>query len=241
MPVFDIDVGNSRVKWRSGVNERGVCAQSDLAPLLAGVAALQPARIRVASVAGDGFNARLAEELIRLCETEPEFAVTTRACAGVECGYDRPETMGVDRWLALLAAWTMAPGALMVVSAGTALTVDALMANGRHQGGYIVPGLRLMQRSLGQHTADVQVTASIDSATGTPRFGRTTQEAVQHGIVRMTSALTEAAIADFAAVAGGQPRLFLAGGDAPLLNAQLRTPCTVVPDLVLDGLAVALP
>ena len=71
---------------------------------------------------------------------------------GLVCAYEDPAQFGVDRWLALLAARQRRPGATMlVVSAGTALTVDVLQEQAGqawHRGGLIAPGLQAMQRGL---------------------------------------------------------------------------------------------
>src|SRR5690606_40574629 len=68
---------------------------------------------------------------------------------GLHCAYAQPERLGVDRWLALLAAHHDAPAApALVISAGTALTVDRLDPAGRHRGGVIAPGLAAMREGL---------------------------------------------------------------------------------------------
>ncbi|MDE3011344.1 MAG: type III pantothenate kinase, partial [Pseudomonadota bacterium] len=63
--------------------------------------------------------------------------------------------MGCDRWAALVGARARGSMATVVVMAGTATTVDALAADGRFLGGYILPGLRLMPKSLYERTAGI--------------------------------------------------------------------------------------
>ncbi|MDP1069535.1 type III pantothenate kinase, partial [Klebsiella pneumoniae] len=70
--------------------------------------------------------------------------------------------MGVDRWLAMLAAWQRVGQSCWVVDCGSAITLDLLDAEGRHQGGYILPGLRLMQQSLLGNTAEVRVDRDVE-------------------------------------------------------------------------------
>jgi type III pantothenate kinase len=239
--ILDIDVGNTRVKWRAG-RVRGSCARTDIHSMLAANLPERPDRIRVASVAGMHFNQELSTALRDAFAVDPEFARTTSRVGQVTCGYESPATMGVDRWLAVLAAWQRTRGAALVVSAGTAVTLDAIDTQGNHLGGYIVPGLQLMQRSLGQGTAEVQVAGDVDvdGAAGLEP-GRSTREAVQRGLIRMVVGLVDRGMEEFTNVWGIQPRLFICGGDASILAAHLKSPYVVAADLVLDGLDVALP
>ena len=95
------------------------------------------------------------------------------------------ESLGVDRWLALLAAHRHAPTEpLMVLDCGSAITLDLLVVGGRHLGGYIVPGLALMRSSLLSETAGVAVEA-LSSVTSCP--GRDTSTAVGHGLPLMAA------------------------------------------------------
>jgi type III pantothenate kinase len=238
--ILDIDVGNTRVKWRAAPGGAvQSAARADAAAELARALSARPTRVRVASVAGSDFNERLRVALEDAFGVAPEFAVTSAFVGRVRCGYERPETMGVDRWLGLLAAWQRAGGPLIVVSAGTALTLDVVGEDGRHLGGFIVPGLRLMQESLGTGTAEVQVQQALETGATAP--GRSTREAVQHGLVRMQVSFVDGAMGEFTNVWQVRPHLFICGGDAAILAPHLASPHVVAADLVLDGLAVALP
>src|SRR5690606_16101045 len=105
-------------------------------------------RMLVASVRGDGFKKVFSSVMTEKWHLQPEFATVTASCAGVQNGYVVPEKLGVDRWLALLAAYTTAAGPCCVVDCGTTITVDFVDRTGRHRGGYIVPGLHLMRDAL---------------------------------------------------------------------------------------------
>lgn len=65
--------------------------------------------------------------------------------------YHTPETLGIDRYLACLGAYATSCKAVIVIDAGTALTVDAMDEQGIFQGGVIAPGLALFEKSLQQH------------------------------------------------------------------------------------------
>ena len=164
--------------------------------------------------------------------TGPGYARSVRMLAGVVNGYREPERLGVDRWLALLTAWRELHGGAVVVSAGTALTVDILAADGQHNGGYIVPGLRLMRHALVSGTSGVRPAAETLPSLAP---GRSTTEAVLHGCMAMAVALIERARRDVATP------VVLSGGDAGALAPWLAGPVLQRPDLVLDGLGIALP
>jgi type III pantothenate kinase len=242
--ILDIDVGNTRIKWRCagpGATEplQGITPRTDVHVLAQ--LSRRPDRIRVASVAGSTFDVSLREILRTAFGIEPEFAATTAQAGSVTCAYREPHTMGVDRWLASLAAWHRARVGVIVVSVGTALTVDAVSAAGHHAGGFIVPGLHLMQRSLGMGTVGVQVNDPWSPEHAEVAPGLSTREAVQHGVLRMAVAFVDGVVADFTNAWQSPPRLFLCGGDAPILARHLSMPNELAADLVLDGLGIALP
>lgn len=83
-------------------------------------------------------------------------AASTHPFPGLAPGYHEPARLGVDRWLALVALRARGVLPSLVVDAGSALTVDCLTAEGRHEGGWIVPGLALAQRALFQGTDGVR-------------------------------------------------------------------------------------
>src|SRR3546814_5490867 len=76
----------------------------------------------------------------------PNFARSSAGWHGLRNAYREPERLGVDRWLAMIAAWHTHRGAACIANAGTALTVDVIDAQGQHLGGIIAAGLAAQQR-----------------------------------------------------------------------------------------------
>ena len=241
MVVLDIDVGNSRIKWRargpdgdmSGFFDRTDRRSTDRWP------AVRPDRIRVSSVASGKENDDLRRLLEHSFNCSPEFAKTTQSLDGLICGYEDPSRLGIDRWLAMLAARRIAAGPFVVVDVGTAATIDFVSEDGRHRGGYIVPGLRLMTSALLHGTADVRVTFDPDKLETRP--GRTTASAVRGGVVLMLADFVRGSIDRFASESAGGPHVYLCGGDARTIAPLVGYPTVIEPDLVLDGIAIALP
>lgn len=241
--ILEVDAGNSRVKWRV-VDPAGllICRGADAdwrKGVLKGCAGLRLVRVRVGSVRPDRANHQLNTFIEQEFSLSAEFAVSSRELGGVVNGYHAPERLGVDRWLAMLAARKRWPADnLLIVDSGSAVTLDIVSNDGAHDGGYIVPGLRLQMESLARGTA----LPCYDKPGGTAwEPGRDTEAAVRRGVSRMLSAwIMEEARTRL----GGSARVVVTGGDGHGLSEHLRLagfPNDYVEDLVLDGLQIALP
>ena len=91
------------------------------------------------------------------CETI--FAKVESSAAELRNGYEQPQQMGVDRWVAMLAAWERHHAAACIVDCGTAITLDVVSESGHHLGGVIAPGISLMHEALASRTAQLPVVA----------------------------------------------------------------------------------
>lgn len=135
-----------------------------------------------------------------------------------------PETVGADRLAQASGAWARAKGACVVVSMGTAITIDAVTSKGDFVGGLIAPGLRLMARALHDHTA---LLPEVEPVRKRSPLGRHTREAIQAGISFAAEGLLRAALARH------RGRVFGTGGDAPLFRDLFDE---LVPALGLEGI-----
>jgi len=247
--VLELDLGNTRLKWRSlvkgGVGAAGFFVRQDYPSLPACLAALSLeldgfdfSQVRVASVASAASNEALAlwgRNELALCV---EFARVSREWAGVVNGYDDYSLLGVDRWLAVLAAQQLAPEGACVVDCGSAVTLD-LVVSGQHLGGYIVPGLRLMNAALFGSTDGVKVVAeNLDGGAGL-LLGRDTAGAVNLGLPMMVASLVAEVVQRFLREREVRLQVILTGGDAPAVAGFLEGAFLCRPDLVLDGLVLA--
>ena len=160
-----------------------------------------------------------------------------QAC-GVRCAYAEPARLGADRWAALLGARGLTGGPCLVVDAGSALTIDAMAAPGRHLGGWILPGLAMMVGALEARTGDLAHFRRASAMRVSDGFPTDTRSAMEEGARLAALGAIAAAQAQLAQHAGAPPRLLLAGGDAPALHSALEN-AELVPDLVLRGLARA--
>ena len=249
--ILEIDSGNSRLKWRLVKQDgspslcggalpwnAGACLTAIAAELES--AGIEPQKVRLANVAGLQREGQIVQWSINCWEQKPGVARTTASCGALCNGYAEPKQMGVDRWLAIIAAWKReqpAGGALVVADCGSALTVDLVDSNGRHLGGYIGPGYRLILTALEAGTAKVLVPPSLR---GDVQPGRDTEAAAQSGAILMLTGLIERSW-DF--LNWPSAPLYLTGGDAPRLRPSLSPKFKVVEvgDLVLEGLCHLVP
>lgn len=254
--ILELDQGNTRAKWRlladagdgaASILDRGAFAPGDwwaAESLPSAWVAHAPHRIRAANVAGAAVAESIAARLRRDFDVEVEFARVTAECGGVRCAYPDVSRLGVDRWLAVLAAFRRAPTPALVVDCGSAVTLDLLGANGAHLGGYIVPGLGLMRRALFSDTDAVKV-AQPSEPPASLAPAQDTAAAVNRGLPLMVLGAVERAYDGLAhqcaLEAAPGPRLLFCGGDADLLAPWCDRPHEVAGDLVMEGLALTNP
>ncbi len=148
---------------------------------------------------------------------------------------ERPERAGVDRRVQVLGAAALAQGPAVVVSCGTALTIDLADKTGALLGGAILPGLTLGMRALAAATAQLPV-VNLEGLVEVP--GRDTETAIRTGVVLGAAGAVERIVAAFEVE--GEPALFLTGNDAGLLAPRLALSHRRHPGLGLFGASVAV-
>ena len=234
MSLLAIDAGNTRIKW--GVYGSGRWLARDAldtaaaANLRAAIATQGPLdRAVIANVAGPDAAAAIAAALP--AGVRPHWVVAQSEACGVRSGYAQPETLGADRWAALIGARHLHDGACVVVNAGTTMTVDALSSESIFLGGCIVPGFDLMKSALAANTAQLALRAGRFSY-----FPDNTGDAIASGALNALAGAVERMCRYVAEIGEGEPALVLSGGNATLLAAQLDGRARVVDNLVLEGL-----
>lgn len=230
--VLDLDIGNSSTKWRLD-SRHGNIGTGELPVLSESIT-----RVRVSTVAVP--EQELLQQITELYDVQPEFAKVATTLAGVRNGYEDVAQLGVDRWLALVAAWQHVRSDVIVFDLGTAMTADYVQKNGKHLGGYIVPGVNAMRDALGQSTRDVKV-PQRESYSSVVKLGQNTQDAVHLGLTHMQLGWINSCIEVGSQFFGNVPTLVLTGRDPIHRRIGQLLPFQYYPDLVLEGLAIAMP
>jgi type III pantothenate kinase len=244
---FAIDIGNTRLKWALyAAPHPGAVLLAQGAVFLETIDDLAegewktlaaPASMLGCVVAGEAVRRRVEEQL-ELWDVEPRWVVPSAHAGGVANGYDHPNRLGADRWTALIGARHRvlaqgAPRPALVVMVGTAVTVDALDAEGRFIGGLILPGFGLMLRALEMGTAGLKAPTgeAVDFPTNTSdALMSGGSHAIAGAIERMHRRLRERT--------GQAPLLLMSGGAAVKLEPIVELPFETVDTLIFDGLLV---
>jgi type III pantothenate kinase len=151
---------------------------------------------------------------------------------------DDDTKVGDDRLLAASAAWDALRQAVVVVDAGTAITVDFVDGQGTFHGGAIAPGAGLQLRALHEHTAALPRVA-LAQPDATEIFGRNTGAAMLLGVVEGARGMLQRLVERYAEHYGAFPMVVATGGDAETLFSGNELVDRIVPELVLMGIAVA--
>ena len=226
MSVLLIDAGNTRLAWRclqqGQPTQEGAALYHELPNQWPNVQ-----RVIAATVAQQEL---LVARLQSAFDVEIEWWVQPQInYSKFKHCYPHPERLGVDRWLALLGArHRQLSGGLVVVDAGTALTVDVLNETNQHLGGYIVPGFNLAQQALFKHTEKVRPYQD-EQTEAAMSLGQNTLACVRLGLQRQALALIKDVAQQYPAF-----ELFITGGDGQWMAQQLNA--QYYHNLVLDGM-----
>lgn len=245
--ILELDCGNSFIKWRmlSAAHAqavRGGVAGSSAELVRALSEQREVAQVcRLVSVRSDEETLALVTELKAAFALECVCASSSQQLAGVRNGYDQYERLGLDRWLALVAAFHQVHKACLVLDLGTAVTSDLVDATGLHLGGYICPGVPLMRNQLRTHTRRTRYDDLLaERALRSLAPGHSTAEAVERGCALMLQGFVGTQLDMARQYLGEDFEVFLTGGDAFLVEDMIPG-ARVMPDLVFIGLAIACP
>ena len=245
MTFLAIDVGNTRLKWAQYASPQpGAVLLAQGAVFLETIDSLAetdwkalppPCSMLGCVVAGEGVKRRVEEQL-EIWDLEPRWVVSSREACGVSNGYDHPNRLGVDRWVAMIGARHRVlaqggPRPALVVMVGTAVTVDAIDVQGHFLGGLILPGFGLMLRALEMGTAGLKAPTgeAVD-------FPTNTSDALMSGGADALAGAVERMHRKLRERTGQEPALIMTGGAAVKLAPITQLPFETVDTLIFEGL-----
>lgn len=258
-----IDIGNSRIKWclyNSVENEFGsegamLYDKAELPALFSEQWGLldNPDRVVISNVSGQQLAESMDAWVDKKWKIKTEYVKTEAFSHGVTNAYSDYSELGVDRWMAIIAAWQrfrQQGKAVCVVDCGTATTIDGISASGQHLGGFIIPGHTVMQEILINNTSDIKMAKNIltrkilrketsPGKTLSPvNFSSSTEEGVNSGCYLATISLIDSVVTSMQDDSGKQVNCIITGGDAEFVVEQLAGKFEYQPKLVLHGLAM---
>jgi len=240
-----VDIGNSAVKWCTlSADDQLSSMEHHYYPINSSalkffnelwVDLAKPKKIIVACVAKNNVWQALQQSCEDLWSLDVERMGSPKKACGLTNAYEDVERLGSDRWFAMLGAFNEQATATssLVVGCGSAITLDIIDSEGLHQGGYILPGLAMMKRSLVVDTANVSVDSELSNPSLLP--ATTTAGCVDAGILLSAVKLIEAVFEEQSL--HNNVRCYLSGGDATLIADLLSIKYVIMPNLVLRGLA----
>lgn len=241
-PRLLIDLGNSRIKWlwsRGAELELDSAGLGDVAALEQAVrapGAVRPAAVLIASVAGREKTEQVVTLCARLWNTRPRMLASQAEQGGVHNGYRDPARLGVDRWLAIVGAVARFGKPVVVWDVGTAATLDAVDAAGRHLGGWILPGPAAMLDALRTST-QLAVPGRLEEA-GPLEPGRSTAECIRRGVLAAQAGALQELLRRLSPGGDAAAQLVVTGGAAAELLPVLQVPHVHDPWLVFRGMLV---
>ena len=241
-----IDLGNTRIKWAwlsAGGTEPvlpGAARTGDGLSNLPFLDSDGPVTGALASnVAGIELGRKLAGLVQERLAVELVFVQAQPSACGVTAAYANPLNLGADRWAALIGAHALGPADYCIVDAGSTVTMELLLADGQHLGGYIAPGREMSLAAMAKGTAELasrlkdHSEPSQDLAPGTD-----SAEAMEKGTLAAQLGMIRSGMERLANEGRRSPVLLITGGGADdLIDTGQLPEAQMVPDLVLRGLA----
>lgn len=247
--MIAIDIGNSRVKWArfdgAEMKEYHALAHDHGAPeqVISEIVSAIPDQqsVWISCVTSNDFKSALQAALVTQGIDDIHYASSQDLQLGVRNGYPQPQSLGVDRWLSMLAAFNdkdrPAETAVCVISCGTAVTLDILSPQGEHLGGVILPGYRLMLDSLVTAAENLSL-SEYSYREGDAGLAVDTQHGILNGVASVLVDGLRAQLQRQNELASSGLRIFITGGDGEWLAQQLAGDLHHDPYLVLKGLAL---
>ena len=239
MRIF-VDIGNSNLKLASFNNgfENAVSIKYNKESLKDSISEnikkfSAPEEMFCVSVAGDHVQNQFSELCLETWNIVPKYLGVSKSFMGVTNAYEKFNQLGVDRWMAIIAAWNKVKNGVIVIDFGSALTIDIVNSKGKHQGGYILPGEYLMQKTLAINT-------NIHSEFGNEKFslepGVNTVECIVNGTGRATLGFIVDLYKSLNKNQSCKYRCLITGGGAQKYTGYLSIPHEYEPLLVFEGM-----
>ena len=230
-----LDAGNSRLKWalcdgHGDLHGFGSAHYPQLDVFEHMIQEIKPEAVYGVAVCG----ATKQQMIESVCPVKVLWQTSGHEALGIANHYHYPTELGSDRWFNVLGARGFnQQDALVVVSCGTATTIDVLTADNRYLGGSIIPGIHLMHTALSRHTAQLKRALGQfhDVAQNTP-------DAMATGIIDASCGAIERQKNRLMQMdSRHHVKIILTGGGANVLHPFLDKNHQTIDNLVLFGLA----
>jgi len=242
--ILLVDIGNTRIKWTLSL--AGVLSEQSVVRHAGGLAVVlnqywvnlpAPEKVVIASGLASSQTQDIDVWVRQQWQCPVIYLNTPKTEHGVTNAYADYKDLGIDRWLGLLACQHFINGAACVIGCGTAVTVDAIRADGQHLGGCILPGLELMRSSLNQTgKINIEGQASNDLSS----VNASTKAGVYCGTLYAVSKAIDAIIDDMNNELAGDVQCIITGGDAGTIKPLLQVGTVYEKDWLFKGMVISV-
>ncbi len=234
--LLAIDSGNTNIKW--GIHDghnwlvMNVSPQFNYSILSDSWQSLSSiSGIVISNVAGISAQSVLSE-ILPLTPTKPLWITAVDSECGLNNNYYDSKSLGSDRWAAMVSAWNRYHEPCLVVTVGTAMTVDMVSKSGNFVGGIITPGVKALTNSLVEKTCLPNVDIGIYDS-----FSLSTENALFTGVIdSLVGVIEKSHCALLKRYNYQSVRCILSGGDSEYILPYIDPQFEIIDNLVLNGL-----
>ncbi|MBU3635706.1 type III pantothenate kinase [Polynucleobacter sp. es-GGE-1] len=234
------DIGNTRLKWAAvesaqhpsdqqkklwaysgAISSKSLQSAEHRAELADYISKTlpKPSAIAFSCVAGQEAIEHLKSLFPQWQDVEWKQLMGDSAVDGIRTLYQDLSKLGADRWAAVIAARVLSKTNALIINAGTATTIDLLGSNGVHYGGWILPGLEVMLKSLEGNTAQLPLATPVEPQHG---FGLSTNEAIISGCNAAQIGAIQCAIELAKQMNQPVEKIWFDGGNAKILATEMK-------------------
>ncbi len=147
--------------------------------------------------------------------------------------YLTPKTLGVDRLALIAGAKGQFPDKnVLVIDAGSCITLDFLDQEGVYYGGDISPGIEMRYKAVNHYTVNLPLLKRTEVL---PELGNSTENAIHRGILNGVIQEIEGVISQYR-TKYQKLTVVLTGGDTIFLAKNLKSSIFAIPNFLLEGL-----
>ena len=231
-----IDIGNTRIKWQHR-DDKNIIASNSISVeefMDLDFSSIEPIEKIIVSNVNHSVVLDKIREILAAFKC-PIIEASTDSNEYLVNDYEDTKTLGVDRWMAAMGAWKLYQRPLLIINAGTAITIDLIDLDQKDKahfrGGMILPGIAISLGILNNNTN------LIDTEIGKSKYpSLNTKDAVTTGI--MTS--IQGAVNLVCRNLPSSLPILLTGGDANLIFEQAekdwKSRIKLEDDLIFEGL-----
>lgn len=234
--ILVVDSGNTLIKW--GIYDypiwvaKGSLSHTEHYSLFNSLKTYDCiSQVLVSNVAGIDAKNKLTN-LFSDLDLEPFWVHPCKLLCGLHNKYNHCNSLGSDRWSSMIAAWDLYHEPCMVVSAGTALTIDMISDRGEFFGGIICPGYHSLRNSLFTIPSLSNISNGLFE-----KAPLSSENALYSGVINMLVGAIER-IYNVMSCRHNKFHCIISGGDSSLLLPYLDSKFIKVENLVLDGLVI---